>query len=378
MRIGIDARFFGPIGKGLGRYTQKLVENLEKIDSENEYFVFLRKENFNEYNPVKKNFKKVLADFKWYSFEEQLKFPKLLKKHNLDLMHFTHFNIPILYRGKFIATIHDLILLHFPTIKNSRLNPIFYRLKFMAYRMVIKHAIKRSNRIITVSNFTKTDIIKNFKRIPEEKLIVTYEAAEDYCMLSPDKDDEILSRYGIMKPYIMYVGNAYPHKNLEKLAEGFAVALSKYSGLHLVLVGKDDFFYSRLRNFIKNKNIHNVIFVGYVPDHELDTLFHNASAFVWPSLYEGFGLPPLEAMSKGIPVISSDHPCMREVLADSVYYFNGKKVSAIADAIEKILSDNSLREKLIKKGYFQVNKYSWKNMANKTLEAYGDIFNKTK
>ena len=115
MLIGIDARFYGSIGKGLGRYTQKLIENLEKTDQENRYVVFLRKENFDEYQPQNPNFKKVLADYRWYSFAEQLFFPRLLRKYNFDFVHFPHFNVPLLYRKKFIMTIHDLILIHFPT-----------------------------------------------------------------------------------------------------------------------------------------------------------------------------------------------------------------------------------------------------------------------
>ena len=134
--IGIDARFFGSIGKGLGRYTQKLIENLEKISAQggpasgwdNQYFVFLRKENFDEYQPRNKNFQKVLADYQWYTFAEQIRMPLLLNKLKLDLVHFPHFNVPFFYRKKFVVTIHDLILLQFPTVRGTTLNPIFYKI----------------------------------------------------------------------------------------------------------------------------------------------------------------------------------------------------------------------------------------------------------
>ena len=134
MRIGIDARFFGSIGKGLGRYTQKLIENLGKIsaqggpasgwDKENQYFIFLRKENWEEYQPSGKNFTKVLANIPWYGIREQLQLPGTLKKHNLDLVHFPHFNVPIFWKGKFVVTIHDLILFHYPTRRASTLSPL--------------------------------------------------------------------------------------------------------------------------------------------------------------------------------------------------------------------------------------------------------------
>lgn len=372
-RIGIDARFYGPIGKGLGRYTQKLIENIMRLDDKNTYYVFLKKENFHEFSPKKKNFIKVEADFRWYSLEEQTKFPSLLRKYDLDLMHFPHFNVPIFYFGKFIVTIHDLILLHFPTIRNTTLNPFFYRWKFFIYKLVIKSAIMRSSRVITVSRFTKRDILDNFKRIPQEKILVTYEACEDYCMLSPDQDTEILSRYGIMSPYLMYVGNAYPHKNLENLASAFSKISKSHSDLSLVFVGKEDYFYERLKDFVRERKIGKVIFAGYVPDYHLDIIFHNAELYVWPSLYEGFGLPPLEAMAKGTPVVSSDHPCMKEILEESVLYFDGKNIDSIAEIVEEALKNEDVRKKLIEKGYQQIRKYSWKKMARKTLSIYEEI-----
>ena len=373
MRIGIDARFYGPIGKGLGRYTQKLIENLEKIDEENQYFIFLRKENFAEYQPKNKNFQKVLADFKWYGFAEQFRFPRLLKKYDLDLVHFAHFNVPVFYFGRFIVTIHDLILLNFPTMRATTLSPFWYRIKFLAYKLAISSAVHRSSRIIAVSRFTKKDILENYPRIPQEKIIVTHEACDDFCMLSPNKDKEILARYDVSSPYIMYVGNAYPHKNLENLVLAFAKMSKKRPELQLVLVGKEDYFYKKLKLFVDERGIEKIVFLGYVNDYELDTFFHNASVYVFPSLYEGFGLPPLEAMSKGAPVASSDHPCMKEVLGESACYFDGKDTDDIARAVEDIFQKDDLRAELIRKGYEQVGRYSWKKMARETLGLYEKI-----
>jgi glycosyltransferase involved in cell wall biosynthesis len=373
MRIGIDARFFGPIGKGLGRYTQKLIENLEKVDKTNDYFVFLKSENYEEYIPKNEKFRKVKADYHWYTFSEQIWLPRLLARYNLDVVHFPHFNVPILYFGNFIVTIHDLILINFPTIKSSTLSPILYRFKFLVYKIVIRSAIYRSSVIIAVSNFTKKDILSNYKSLSPDKIIVTYEACEDYCMLSPNKDKEILSRYNIKKPYIMYVGNAYPHKNLENLIIGFKLLKERKPNLSLILVGKIDYFYSRLKDMVKNKKIDDVLFVGYALDYELDTIFHNASVYVFPSLYEGFGLPPLEAMAKGTPVASSNHPCMKEILGDSVTYFDGHKFSEIAKSVEEILDNSELRKKLIEKGHERIRRYSWKRMAKITQEVYNGI-----
>ncbi len=379
MRIGIDARFYGPLGKGLGRYTQKLIENLERVDDSNRYFIFLKKEGFHSYDPKNKNFRKVLADYPWYTFREQLKFPKLLKKYRLDLVHFPHFNVPLFYLGKFVVTIHDLILIHFPTVRSSTLSPALYWIKFLVYKIVIKSAIYRSNRIIAVSEFTKKDILENYRSIPQEKIQVTYEACEDYCMLSPNKDDEILKRYGIIKPYIVYVGNVYPHKNAESLAMAFKAINKKNQPDHekekisLVFVGSEDYFYKRLKNFVEENDIPDISFIGFVPDHELDIVFHNALAYARPSLYEGFELPPLEAMAKGVPVLSSRHSCATEILGDSAYYFDALNIAEIAKAVRRIADDKDLHDDLIKKGYEQVKKYSWRRMARKTLEIYQSI-----
>jgi glycosyltransferase involved in cell wall biosynthesis len=375
MRIGIDARFFGIRQKGLGRYTQKLIEKLEKIAPQDgcEYFVFLKKENFAEYQPQKTNFKKVLADYHWYTLAEQLFFPWMLYRYKLDLVHFPHFNVPIFYGKKFIVTIHDLTLLHFPTVKNSTLNPFFYRVKFLAYRLVIWLAILRAKWIITISKFTRDDIVSHYGSESAKKISVTYEACEDYCLLGAEKAGDVLRKYAIIKPYLIYVGNAYPHKNLERLVFAFARVAKEEKNLQLVFVGKDDYFYQRLRELVLANEIANVVFLSDVDDCDLDSLFRYALANVFPSLYEGFGLPPLEAMSKGVPVISSNHPCMREVLGESAYFFDGKDVNALAEALKKLIHDADLRRELIEKGFAQVKKYSWKKMAQETLEIYEKI-----
>lgn len=162
MRIGIDARFYGPKAKGLGRYAEKLLQYLDKIDQKNDYIVFLRKENFKKFQPSSDNFKKVIADFRWYSLAEQIRMPLLTRKYNLDLMHFPHFNVPLFYQGKFIVTIHDLILTRFPTERASTLGPFLYKMKHLLYKLVIRQAIKKAQKIITVSNFSKKDIEDNF------------------------------------------------------------------------------------------------------------------------------------------------------------------------------------------------------------------------
>ncbi len=370
MRIGIDARFYGPVGKGLGRYTQKLIENLEKMDNTNRYFIFLRRENFDDYQPKNKNFHKILADYRWYTFAEQIKFPWVLIRYRLDLVHFPHFNVPILYFRKFIVTIHDLILINFPTVRSTTLSPLLYWMKFLVYKIVIRFAIYRSDKIIAVSKFTKSDILKNYPRVPDKKITVTYEACDDYCLFNPRQEKEILSRYGIIKPYLLYVGNAYPHKNPERLVLAFEKLKAGYPDLKLVFVGAKDYFYLRLENLVQERKTKNIIFSGFVPDYDLDAVFRGSVCYVRPSLYEGFELPPLEAMTRGIPVICSDHPCAREILGDSSLYFKREDVNDLTRVMKDILKNQELRETLIARGYAQVKKYSWKEMAKQTLNLY--------
>ncbi|HBP00696.1 MAG TPA: hypothetical protein DD454_00560, partial [Candidatus Moranbacteria bacterium] len=353
-------------------YTQKLIENLEKIDGDNQYFVFLRKENFYDYVPKAPNFKKVLADYKWYGFSEQVSFPALLRRHDLDLVHFPHFNVPLLYRRPIVVTIHDLILLHFPTLRGTTLSPLWYRVKFLAYKLAISSAIRRAKKVITVSEFTKKDILDRYG-VEKSKIIVTYESADDFCRISRKSDEEILGNYGIMKPYLLYVGNAYPHKNLEKLVDVFGRLKKARPELGLVLIGKEDYFYGRLKDSVKKEGVQGVVFPGYVPDEELDTVYRNCVSYVFPSLYEGFGLPPLEAMTKGVPVLSSDHECMKEILDGSALFCDARSGDSLLAGIEKILEDEALRAELIGKGYRKSNSYSWKKMAVGTLEIYKNI-----
>ncbi len=368
-RIGIDARFYGSIGKGLGRYTQKLIQHLEKIDSENTYFVFLRHENFDEYTPSNQNFQKVLADYNWYSFSEQIFFPKLLHSYRLDLMHFPHFNVPILYFRKFVITIHDLILLHFPTRRASTLSLVWYWTKFCAYRLVIYCAIVRSKRIIAVSQFTKKDILSQYS-VAKNKIVVTYEACEKNLRESPQSSEQILEKYGILRPYFLYVGNAYPHKNLEQLISAFSDVSAVLKDLNLVLVGKEDYFYLRLKAEVNKKKVEGVIFPGFVSDQDLSVVYQQALLYVFPSLYEGFGLPPLEAMQRGVPVICSNSTCLPEILGEAAFFVDAKVKEEITTAILKVFHDETLRKELILKGHKQVEKYSWEKMASETLEIY--------
>lgn len=370
-RIAIDARFYGTKQKGLGRYCQKLIEYLEKQDTTGiDFYVLLTKENLNEYRPARKNFHKLLADYRWYSFSEQIFFPKFLRKYRFDLVHFCHFNVPVFYGGKFVVTIHDLILFHYPTLRSTTLNKYFYYFKLWAHRLTIKRAARKAAKIIAVSEFTKRDIINNFKNTKEEKVIVTLEGCDNRRDISSAGGNSVLDRYGIKKPYLLYVGNAYPHKNLEKLCLAFNEIGKNQKNLWLVLVGGSDFFYERLKKKVIANKIKKVVFTGHVPDSDLDVVYENAKLYVFPSLYEGFGLPPLEALSKGTPVASSDRTSMPEVLGPAAAYFNPENIRSMADAISGVLGDEDLSIRLAKAGRERIKMFSWEKMAEETLGVY--------
>lgn len=386
MTIGIDARFFGPRAKGLGRYTQKLIEEMERIDSENQYVIFLRQENFSEYQPRNKNFKKVLADFRWYSLAEQIFMPFAIRRQKVDLMHLPHFNAPVFYFGKFVVTIHDLILRHFPTRRASALGFFKYWLKNLAYRIVIWLAVRRAKKIIVPSNYVKKDIISSFG-VRSEKVAVIYEGATVRpgnlprpSLYEGEGAPLFFQRGGwgaLNKPYLLYVGNAYPHKNLENLIRAFEILVSDFKkDMRLVLVGEEDYFYRRLKKEVNTSILSSIeifdriIFAGFVPEDQLGNLYKNAAAYVFPSLCEGFGLPPLEAMACGVPVVSSGSTCLPEILGDAAIYFDAKNHRDMAEKINLVLSDISFRQKLIAAGFERIERYSWEKMAQETLVTY--------
>ncbi len=376
MKIGIDARMLGE--RGIGRYIEQLILNLEKLDIENQYFIFLSKNSFDKYEPKSFNFTKVLADYKWYGISEQIGFPKLLKKYKLDLVHFPHFNVPIFYNKPFIVTIHDLIALKFPTTRATKLGPLKYHLKRFFSKFIIKRAIKKAKKVITISEFTKNDLVEFFKlnKKKEEKINVIYEGVTKlddksqikiYTSSFVDKNPQFFGY-----DFIMYIGSAYPHKNLEKLCE----AMKKINDIKLVLVGKEDYFYDRIKEEYKDLINNKIFLTGYLQDEELIELIKKAKFYIFPSLYEGFGLPPLEVMQYGLPVLSSYSSCLPEILKDCVEYFDATNTEDIVSAINNLNTNTTKLEELSKKGSLFVKRYQWENCIKETLNIYINSYKK--
>lgn len=374
MKIGIDARMYGPKCAGLGRYIKQLILNLEKLDKENQYIIFLNKENFDSFNPQEKNFKKLLVNIPWYSWQEQFKFLNILNKEKLDLMHFPHFNVPIFYKRKFIVTVHDLIMYHFPRPEASTKSKLVFFIKDKVHRLVLKNACERAVKILTTSEFTRQDLV-NILAIKKEKIKVVYQAP--FFQIKNILDKTILKTHNLEnKRYFLYVGSAYPHKNLENLVKAWNIFNNElgFKNYYLVLVGKKSYFYERLFNSLDYKNSQNIIFTDFIIDDDLQVLYENAESYIFPSLYEGFGLPSLEAMSYGIPVLSSNASCLPEILADAAIYFDPLSPENIADSLKFFIEDKDLQMELQQRSRQHVKYFSNEKMAVETLEEYKKIF----
>ncbi len=362
MKIGIDARLINETG--VGRYTRNLIAGLGKIDRQNSYVVFLKREAFDSFDLPNGRWQKRLADVPWHTVAEQFVMPWLLVKEHLDLVHIPYFNVPIFCPGKFIVTIHDLTILHFDTGKATTLPLPLYKLRRLGYYLALAVGLRRAEKIIAVSQTTKQEVMDHFQ-IPSDKIVVTYEGVED--LIRNSKLETRNSKPLIADPYFLYVGNAYPHKNLETLLRAFQSLLQgdplQNKNMRLVLVGKDDFFYMRIREMVKRMDFSDsVIFFGPAGDRQLINLYQHAISLVFPSLMEGFGLPAVEALTVGCPVIVSDIPVFHEILCEAATYFNPKDSKDLTEALI-----GAVRKP--KKGVLH-GSYSWLTLASDTLTEY--------
>jgi len=269
---------------------------------------------------------------------------------------------PVLYSGKKVTTFHDLSLLK---TYNSDKNWFVFHAKQKVGKWAFKKAIETNNHLIAISDFTAKELAE-FSPISEEKTTVIYEAS-DVNNIPPRK-------YQLpFKKYILYVGQQSDYKNLKRLGDAHQILLAKYPELGLVLAGKKNAAALKNEAYFTSKGYTNIHFTDFVPDEQLSWLYTHAEAYVFPSLMEGFGLPGLEAMSYGTPVVSSNSTCLPEVYGQAAHYFNPLDTSDIAEAISQVLSDDKLRTRLAKAGFKQIKKYSWKKMAQQTHAIYEQV-----
>jgi glycosyltransferase involved in cell wall biosynthesis len=369
MRVAIDARGINWYkGTGIGTYTDKLLRHLIKMDKDNYYHIYWSGDNYEEFQH--NNTQVLMASKKYHRFFEQNYFPENSKRDSIDIFHVPQNGIGLCenLECKKIATMHDLIPYIMPETVGRG-----YLLKFLKD---VPKVIELCDSIITVSEWSKQDILKFFP-IDKDKVFVTPLAAEDiYKPIDKEKCREFLTKqYGIRTPFILYIGGFSPRKNVKALINAFSKVYKNLDADYsLVIVGatKDQGEY--LSQFSSNLDLASrIIFTGFAPEEHLPILYNGCEAFVYPSLYEGFGLPPLEAMNCGTPVITSNLTSIPEVVADAGILINPHNDSELEEALLRLLNDEDLRKKYSKKGLQRAKNFSWEITAAKTLEVYKKV-----
>ncbi|MGE5626790.1 MAG: glycosyltransferase family 4 protein [Solirubrobacterales bacterium] len=369
MRIGIDGRSaIWYMGTGIGTYAYQLIKALSIIDLKNNYLIFMPKDSKHPLH-LSSNFE--LADIcreKKTCFWDEVNIPNILKDNKMDLYHVPQngVGLPKSKDCPSVITLHDVIPCRMPETVSYEYLKIFSE--------KIPEIIKLCSGIITVSNFSKMDIIKEFN-YPEEKIKVTPLAAESrYHPI-----DKILSKYFISKKYsikdkyILYVGGLGPRKNISGLIEAFSLIRHKHQ-IKLVIAGTKGKSYDTLKKLSYKLNIENdVVFPGFIQTRDLPFLYNGAELFVYPSFYEGFGLPPVEAMACGIPVISSNAASIPEIIGTGGILVNPRDTVELSHAMDNVLSDKALAEAMCLNGIVRSSNFNWESTAKKTLEFYSKI-----
>jgi glycosyltransferase involved in cell wall biosynthesis len=364
VRIGIDARKLHDFG--IGTYIRNVLRHLARLDAETEFVLLCRDRDCESLATLGENFRPVAESAGNYSIGEQLRVPLALRREGVSLFHAPHYVLPPLVTCRSVVTIHDCIHLMFPQYLPNRL-----ALGYARASMAI--ASRRATRVITVSESSKRDIVRFFDTEPD-KIAVIHNSYDDRFAVEPREEDvvRVRERYQLHDEFVLYAGNVKPHKNLERLIEAFDLVRRRgMDRLKLVLIGDEISKYAALRRAVHRHQLHNYVrFLGYLPEETLAVLYRLAGVFVFPSLYEGFGLPPLEAMASGTPVVTSNVSSLPEVAGDAAVLVDPYSPCAIADGIERVLSDESLRRELRRKGIARAREFSWDQSVRRIHEIY--------
>ena len=364
MQVAIDARKLHDFG--VGTYVRNLVEWLARLDHDSEFVLFCRPDDCGWVEQLGPNFRPVPDRSANYSVGEQLSIPLALTRIRPDLFHAPHYVLPALTPCRSVVTIHDCIHLMFPQYLPGRVAHLYARIAFWL-------ATNRAARILTVSEASKRDILKFFP-VPSNKVDVIYNAIDDRFSQAPDdiQMHRVRERYQLHDRFLLYSGNVKPHKNLERLIDAFhRLRQSGFNDIKLLITGSEISRHAELRRAVHRFNLHrHVRFLGYLSEETLASLYRLADAFVFPSLYEGFGLPPLEAMASGTPVLTSNVSSLPEVVADSALLIDPYQPASIAEGLARILSDDVLRARLIKDGRARASSFSWEASVRRILTIY--------
>ena len=368
MRVAIDARKLHDFG--IGTYIRNILRQLARLDRQTEYVLICQPRDRELGLSLGDNFRVEINGSPPYSFREQVSIPWTLARTRADVLHEPHYVLPPLARCRTVVTIHDCIHLRFPQYLPNR--------AALAYaRAQMGSAARRSDRILTVSEASKRDILTFFD-VPPEKITVIHNAIGEHFAVAPPDEDvrRVAERYQLEGRFALYVGNVKPHKNLERLIDAFHLLHRSpdLADVTLVIIGDAISKYASLRRAVHRYNLHKFVrFLGFLPDETLAIVYRLASVFVFPSLYEGFGLPPLEAMASGTPVVTSNVSSLPEVAGDAAILVDPTSADAIADAMRRVLTDAALAADLSTRGVARARMFSWERSAAKVREIYGEV-----
>jgi glycosyltransferase involved in cell wall biosynthesis len=367
MKVGIDARLFGPRvgGGGIGRYVEELVKHLATESYGHRYVLFVKPEA-KDLVPSAAHFEVREADVHWYGMKEQLVMPRIIDREGLDLVHVPHWNVALGMKTPFVTTVHDLILLEEPrSARATTLPGPLYALKYMGYKQVLNHAVRKSRGIIAPSAYVKGSILHHFPRVDAAKIQVIHEGLTALPVPTGSLPDSLVSR-----PYFLCVGNAYPHKNLEAALHAFSFFAPQHPEARLVFAGRKDKFRERFVAEARDIGLPegSVQFISNPSDADLARLYAHATLYIFPSRSEGFGLPPLEALAAGVPVAAANTSSLPEILGDAADYFAPDDIERLVALMEDALTTRS--EERIARGKMHASQYSWKRMTDETAALY--------
>jgi glycosyltransferase involved in cell wall biosynthesis len=367
MRIAIDARKLRDFG--IGTYLRNILIELSRLDRETEYVVLCRPDDAGAGDVLGRNFRMVPETAPAYSIAEQYRIPLSLARERVNMVHEPHYVLPPLVRCRSVVTIHDCIHLMFPQYLPSKLAHVYAKGSMWS-------AARKADRILTVSEASKRDILRFFN-VPPEKVAVIYNAIDERFLApaNAERMELVRQRYQLDHPFVLYVGNIKPHKNIERLIDAFGRARSQCpDDLKLIIIGDEISKYPGLRQSVhKHKLDKHVRFLGFQPMETLAAFYRLARAFVFPSLYEGFGLPPLEAMACGSPVVTSNVSSLPEVAGGAALLVDPYDANAIAGGIVRAVTDETLRADLISRGLDRARSFSWPQSVKKIHGIYMQV-----
>jgi len=367
MKIAVDLRRIE--NPGIGRYMKNLFQTICRLDQHNEYLLIVPP-GYDGFRPDSKHVQVVPDGSKYYSFREQWVLPRLLAREAVELFHSPHFLLPWHCPCPSVVTIHDVIYLVFKQDLPSFIGRQYYRFQ-------IGFSGQHSDAIITASEFSRTEIVKHLG-VPADKIRVIYSAPDPQFQNIDSRQAEahVAERFGIRPPFLFNVGLQFQRKNLQRLLGAFAQLGERRKGFQLILAGPFGPIKGQLESLVARKNLQKAVrFLGPVTDFDLVALYNSAMALVFPSLYEGFGFPVVEAFACGTPVITSNISSLPELAGDAALLVDPTNVEEIREAMDRVIGDEGLRRSLIQKGFAQVQKFTWDRTAQQTLDVYQQVLN---